>query len=458
MLLTTNLNTFLSERLSINRGVFFALAGKFWGTISGVITLAMVSIYYSSVLQGYYYTFLSLLGIQAFFDLSFSTVLTSFVSHEWSAMHITPDRRVAGDPRSLSRVAHLTRFAVTWYSTLGTIFFIGVGIGGFVFLTKKNDPTISWMGPWTILVLLFAVQLSLTPIQAILEGCNQIARVSFVRLGASVAGSIAFWSALFFKLGLWAACLMYGFSVSMQIFLFAYQYGRFFQSLYKTEHSERISWKKEMLPMQWRLGIAGILNCIATSFITPLMFWYHGAKIAGQMGMGWQIMVAAQAISLTWIYAYTPVFGVLISQKKYDDLDRLFYRVTLISLGVLVFLCVSGWIFIRILLEMQNRFALRCMPPGPLALFLLAAIFMHIPQCQSAYLRAHKREPLVLVNVASSLMMGGLVWWFGRRYGLYGAGYSYLGVIALFIMPAIFSVWLRCRREWHFPQMQEAHL
>jgi O-antigen/teichoic acid export membrane protein len=203
------------------------------------------------------------------------------------------------------------------------------------------------------------------------------------------------------------------------------------------------------LPVQWRLALGGIVNYFATSLFTPVMFWYYGARVAGQMGMGWQVMGAAQTIALTWVQANIPTLGAFVAHKKFHELDRFFFRIVAISYLVLITLCGVGWFLVKAIYMFYPRFSERFMPLAPLAVFLLAALTYHLPQCQAVYLRVHRREPLLGISVISSFLIGVTVWFFGKRFGLMGAGCAYLACVALVIVPSVMFIWGRCRENWH---------
>ena len=97
----------------------------------------------------------------------------------------------------------------------------------------------------------------------------------------------------------------------------------------------------------------------------------------------------------------------------------------------------------------QHPFAQRLLPPLPTGLLLLAAVLLQISQCQSAYLRAHKREPIMVMSAVSSLSMGLLVWGLGWIFGPTGASAAYLATVAILILPWQTAIWRRCRALWH---------
>lgn len=433
----------------MSKAVFYSLLAKLWGVISSPITLVFISFFFTADVQGYYYTFFSLVALQTFLELSFSIVILNFASHEWSLLHMTQTRDIAGDPDSLSRLAHLTKFSIRWYTILASLFFVLVGTGGYWFLQAKHSTTVAWQGPWCALVVLVSLQLCLLPVQSIVDGCNQVARMSMVRMTASVAANLCFWTAILNHCGLWSLCISFAVNLVVQIALIVRYYGVFFRRLLLTPVHATINWSTEVLPVQWRLATGSVVNYFSTSIFIPVMFWYHGPRVAGQMGVGWQIMGAAQTIALTWVQANIPTFGSMIAHKKYDELDHFFKRILFISYVVLIALCAVAWSLVKVTYQFYPHFSERFMPLWPLAIFLMAAIMYHLPQCQAIYLRAHKQEPLLVVSVVANMMIGATAWIFGKNYGMVGAGLAYLICICCINVPVVFWIWIERRREWH---------
>ena len=81
-------------------------------------------------------------------------------------------------------------------------------------------------------------------------------------------------------------------------------------------------------------------------------------------------------------------------------------------------------------------------------LFLIAVTLMQISQSQTAYLRAHKREPIAVTSVTDSLLTGILVWLTGSRFGPIGAVISYIAVMPLVVIWETY-IWLQCPTIWH---------
>ena len=66
-----------------DKAVLFGFSNKFWLFISSAATAPIIIIYFSPTLQGFYYTFIGVLGIQSLFDLGLGQLLQQFISHEW---------------------------------------------------------------------------------------------------------------------------------------------------------------------------------------------------------------------------------------------------------------------------------------------------------------------------------------------------------------------------------------
>lgn len=203
-----------------------------------------------------------------------------------------------------------------------------------------------------------------------------------------------------------------------------------------------------MMPMQWRIAVSWISGYFVFYMFTPVLFQYRGPIVSGQMGMTWSLVNALSLVSSAWIAPRAPYFGILIAQQKYAQLDKLFWRLVIIVTAIASLGASSIWTLIYILYKLQIPFASRFLPPMPTGLFLLATVILVISIPFATYLRAHKKEPLMLLSLISAIFvcMSNLV--FGKYFGATGMASGYLAVNAL-IIPFIFLIWYRCRAQWH---------
>ena len=437
----------LLRLIELDRAVAFALFARAWQALAGPVTLILIARHMTPEMQGYYYTFASVLALQSFVELGFSAVVLSVASHEWANLRIEGGR-IEGSTEARSRLVSLGRLVFKWYAAASALFVLLVGLGGYLFFAQQPNPGVDWQRPWFALVILTALLLWALPFNALLEGCNQVATVNYFRLTQAVATSLALWVALIAGAGLWAAVVAAAISLLRDLYLLFVRYRRFFEPFLRPPEGGRIGWRGEVWPMQWRLAVSGLFGYFAFSLFNPVMFHYHGAVAAGQMGMTLALATALQSVSMAWIQAKVPTFGMLIAKREYASLDAYFYRTSAIALVLICAGAILLWLLVAWLYAIGHEFAARLLPPLPTALFFLAAVLMQLSFSLTAYLRAHKQEPLMPLSIFFGTAVGFLVWGLGSRYGAMGAAVGYLAAVIAAVAWQV-RIWQRCRAEWH---------
>ena len=172
----------------------------------------------------------------------------------------------------------------------------------------------------------------------------------------------------------------------------------------------KLDWHREVWPLQWRIGVQSAVRYFAFYLFTPVMFAFHGAEVAGRMGMTWSILTNIQLAAFAWIRTRAPRYGELIARRDYATLDREFFRglcvslVAMLSALIVLVLTVIGLAHcgIPVLRSLAERF----LEPPALLVFGAGLIPIHIAQCLSVYLRAHKQDPLLGIMVVSNTLIG----------------------------------------------------
>eukprot|EP00913_Durusdinium_trenchii_P023457 g22035.t1 len=436
-------------RLELDRAVLYALLLRGWQLIAGAASAVLIAHFFTADVQGYYYTFSSLMTLQALFELGCAQVVTNVASHEWSKLELDSSGRIVGDPAARSRLVSLGRLLFKLYGAAFALFVVVVGFGGALFLESRPAEGVAWEGPWYALVVVSGLLLWTLPFNALLEGCHQVTTVNRFRLIQAVAANLVVWTSLVLGLNLWVAVAATAARVVCELVLIGVRFRRFFRPFRARADGEQIDWKQELWPLQWRLGLQSAGGFLANSLYVPVLFRYQSKAVAGQMGMTWMMIFTVQAAALSWIQTRIPRFGALIAEKQYAELDRLFRKVTVISVGAVslggVALCGGVWL----LNALQWQLAERILNPLDTAIFMAGFAILQLSHCQAAYIRAHKRDPLLRVNLASYVLIGAGVWYFGAQYGPTGAGLAYLSVIVLVTAPFHTLLWNRCRADWH---------
>ncbi len=94
-------------------------------------------------------------------------------------------------------------------------------------------------------------------------------------------------------------------------------------------------------------------------------------------------------------------------------------------------------------------FALRLLPPVPLALVMIATIINIVVFAEALYLRAHKQEKFLINSIAGAVWMVPISLFLGRYYGAYGIALGYLVTAIVIGMGFGSYTFLKWRRIWH---------
>jgi len=443
---------FLSKILNkfeIDKAVFFGLLTRLWSVVSAPVTILLIVSHFSPELQGYYYTFANLLALQVFMELGLGTVIVQFASHEWAKLSLDKDGYIVGDEVALSRLTSLARLSFRWYGIGSVIASTGLMAGGYFFFAQGESSSVNWMMPWFSLCLLTGVTVFLLPMWSLLEGCNQVNHLYAYRFFQSLWANLFLWIAVFSGAKLWAASAPVAVTLICAIWFLTRKYKNFLRTLIRPFYlNQRIAWRKEILPMQWRLAISWMSGYFVFFLFTPVLFKFHGPVVAGQFGMTWSIISIIGGVAWAWFAPKIPQFGMLISKKDYKKLDTLFWHTTKVSFTAAALMAGAIWFMFYILVVIKHPVAERFLPLLPAGIFLLANVVMFISMPFSAYLRAHKREPIFLVSVISGILIGLSTLFLGKQYSALGMSIGYL-VINLFMIPIIIIIWYRCKNEWH---------
>ncbi|MDA1013292.1 MAG: hypothetical protein O3A00_02440 [Planctomycetota bacterium] len=436
----------LINRIEIDRATFFSLLLRVWQLLAGAVTVYFIAEHFSPELQGFYYTFASLMALQTFFELGLNIVIVNVASHEWAKLSLDESGAIRGDDRARSRLISLGRLIAGWYAIAAMLFAIGVGIGGYVFLAQQAAG-IEWIGPWCAITVLSGGLLWLLPFNALLEGCGQNAIVNRFRLLQAVTASLGVWICISAGLELWAPVAAVAARVMWDVVLVAVRFRRFFRPfLAPTSTTARIEWTREIWPLQWRLAVQGCVGYFSYSLMTPVLFHYHGPAVAGQMGMTWAIVTAIQAAGLAWVQTRVPRFGVLIARRDFAELDRVFRRLTLVSLQILLVVSAGVWLAAVHSKDWFPEIAARFLSPSATAVLLAGVLLYHVPHCMSMYMRAHKRDPMLFTNVLSSMAIGACVFYGGREFAGLGAAIGYAVAVGMVVLPCMVFVWVGFRK------------
>ena len=426
-------------KLNLIKHTTTTLLYRSWLIFAGGISIIGVPFWFTPIEQGYFYTFTSLIAAQVLFELGFGFVITQFTAHEMVGVR-------SGVAHHHSRVAHLLQFTNTWFNYAAFVFIIFVGGIGFWFFNEKAAlPVSDWSIPWAVLVLATGLNLRYSPRLAIVEGSGEVGQVARLRLIQSVVGNLLMWAALTFGAKLWAVPIVpIVASIATLIWLRRHQLILSLQSAIKEGLSSLIDWKKEYLPMQWRIALSWASGYLIFQAITPITFARLGPVEAGQIGLALAIFNGVQTLGMSWMNSRAPEFGELIAQNDRFKLNELFkglFKKSTVIVAIGVGLVILG---ANVLNQLDINIAKRIPTEAVLACFGVATVFNGMIFSMALYMRCHKEEPMLVSSVVGGILIliGVYV---GTAYGLLITAFVYASITTLIGLP---WAWLLFRRYY----------
>jgi O-antigen/teichoic acid export membrane protein len=454
-----NIGRVIVNMFGVNRAVIYGMLTRIWGVIAGPVTMLLIAARFSKEQQGFYYTFSSLLGLQVFFELGLLFVVAQFASHEFVHLKWGESGRIEGESEPYKRFVELLYKTTKWFGVASLLMIVGLVPAGLYFFNQGHGvgvPDFSWRIPWILAVIGTGLNLLITPFFAVIMGSGDVVTVNHREMLGGVVGSLVSWVVMGMHGGLYAVS-----AVSFGTSLIGWSYlirtrpellklaiNGIFHPENLPKSSRGISWWGEIWPMQWRMAISSGAAFFILQLFNPVLFHYHGAAVAGQMGMTLSASNALLGICMTLLLAKSPEFGKFVAVRDWISLDKLFYRV-LMQAGSLA---VAGAVIATcIIWFLQSNFSIgqRFIPASNAALLFASMCVLVVINGFAVYLRAHKQEPLMVATLISSIIQGLVTWFFGMRYGVFGVVVGFFSVMILFILPAVYNVWRRSRKNWH---------
>lgn len=387
---------------TIDRAAFYGVIAKATSGLTWLAVAMAVSLHLSPVMQGYFFTFLSLVTVQMLFDLGLGTAIIQFTAHEWGALANT-DR---GDDKSpaASRLRSILCFSVFWYFTGAVLLLSILTLLGFYYF--RGAPPGVWPGAWTLLCATVSCDFALLAFWNVLEGCNQIQRVYGYRALKAVVLGGSIYLALIGGCGLGSLGIGYLLTLPLSLGMLAGENAKLLAWIYRRPHFPRVDWRNEIMPLQWRLAVSFGSGYFAQWGITPITFKLFGPVAAGQFGMVWSIINAITAAASVLVYVRAPQYGILIAARRFQELDRLALRISVISIGAAALGCTAIAFAIYVLNAMHSSYAARVLPFGLSLVMLAATVLWQVANPLAVYLRSHKREPYLWLSAGFA---GGMV-------------------------------------------------
>lgn len=437
-----------TEKLLIDKAIMYATLTILVGFIIGPISMVLITKHMTKETQGFYYTFGSIMALQYIIELGMGQVIIQFVSHEWGKLSFNNKKEIYGDPVAFNSLLKLGKICIRWYFYASLIIIFLLIPSGYYFFYSAKQHHIDWEYQWILLGIGVSINICLMPFYYLLQGCNQVKEYWFYRFIQQLLYNSTLCIIIIFGAELWTLPIS-----SIIVFIWGLIYllknYRSFVKQIITIKAKNVqsNWKTEIWPIQWKVALSLFSTYFSLQIFVPVLFRYSSAIEAGQMGMTLVLISAMQGIALNWISIRAPNFGLLISKKKFTELNILFKKSLYISILISVVSSVIIYISLLLLSELHFPLVNRILPLDILPIFFIATTVNTVSQALTIYLRAHKKEPMLWVNLLVNLIIFVTSIVIGIKFKAKGIIFCYFIIIVIIQLPLSLIVFYRMRNK-----------
>lgn len=416
--------------------------------LDGIVTVILATTFLSPVLQGYYYTFYSLLMIQSFLEMGFGMVFIQFAVHEWAFLRLTEGGRIEGEQIHKARLADALKLAGKWYVGLAISFWALASFGGIWFLSQRSGGRIAYVSPWLLLVATSGLMIILTGYRNYLEGTNRVKKSYEVLLKATIPSSLAMWISLASGAGLYSPAIA-GFVMASGVFLqSSSDWKTISEILHFSTGEKAIRWATEFWPFQWRIALSWISGFLMYQSFVPISFKLMGPEPAGKIGATMQLFQGANSTSQVWLYASSPKFGMAVARNEFSTARKLISSITVRS--VITASVVGTLAVLLYLIAWQSGVKQAARFAGPLGVgvVMLAALLLQPIAVETYAVRAQKKEPFLVNSLVTALLMGTANYLVAKTGNV-----DELLLSFLIIVPGVSGMWCHLIFRRYFPNL-----
>ena len=382
-------------RQSISKEIKNTLAFRFIYYFIAGLSAPATAIFLNDVERGFYFTFVSIVGVYSILDLGLGQTLLIIFSREQSKL-INSD--------NVRNILYATR---TYYKYLSIIFIIASLIVGNYLFSNYGEVSVNWKGPWILTSFSTGILLLNSAKLVFLEASGKLADVALMRTKQTIFANIFLLILLSLNFSLWAFAI---YQLTLAIFSsyfiyfdkvsFIYRSGRKIVQKPTIKQTYKL-WRKNIFHLQWKISINYICGMIVFQLITPFVFSTLGPAKAGLIGLTLNITNAIIVISNSFISASVPKIGSFIEKGNELAAYKMFLSLTKKSIIFGSFLLgISFVISANFYLKLPNII----LEPS-ISFFIILSAICHILIFNIAtYFRTYKEEPLIPHSILSAFL------------------------------------------------------
>lgn len=394
--------------LEIDKAIILTSSSTIARTLGGFILSILIAVHFTEKEQGVYFTFISITSIQLFFELGLGSIIIQFVAHEMPKCKITSLNIIEGDDDNISRMASLLIFCLRWYLTSSILLAIILIVFGSLYFTNSIDSTINiiWKPQWIGLALVVSTNLFFSFIIPFFQGMGKIEEMAEILLKSQIVSLISVLISINIGLKLEIPAISLLTSLITLIILVGRKgYYSIFKQLIDIPIKQKISYRKEIFPLQAKTSISWASGYLLNYSFTPIIFSTMGAIPAGKFGLTLSVIKAISAFTLSWVNTKIPIWSGLINKKRFDELNSRFRSTIKSSTIVSILITLAFILFISTLERIFPSFTDRFLPLRLIIIWSICIPLTNILDGMATKIRCYKQEPYSLQALALGIII-----------------------------------------------------
>ena len=441
----------LLNYLGIDGAIFYTSLGRILQGLGGIITLILISKFMSKEEQGFYYTFMSVLALQMFFELGLNGILSQFVAHEMAFLKVVDNDHLEGEENNLSRLTSIFHFTIKWYSFFSILLITVLIVVGFFYFHRyaANSYNIHWQMPWLLLSIFTGLNLFLSPIISILYGICKVKDITRFQMLQQLFVMFSVWIALLLEIKLYVLVINVVANILFLIVYFYFHYRKLLKNILLHPITNKIDYWKEIFPYQWKIALSTISNYFVFQCFTPITFAFYGAVVAGQMGMSLMLSNSIYPLVASWCVTKVPLWSSLVARKEFVQLTNSLKMVVKQSIAISLFVISVALTIIYIAYLFKIPIVQRILPVELCAILFLAIPFNLVINVWATYLRCNKKDPFMIQAVMGGIFIFLQAYLSAKYFDLPILIMGYTALIAFINFPIAYAIFKTKKREYY---------
>jgi O-antigen/teichoic acid export membrane protein len=328
MILINRIRKYLSQE----KAILYSTLGTVWRVIFSPVSLILVTYRLTPEMQGFYYLFFSIAGMQQIIEAGFSHTLVQAISHEMGEVKFE-DNKLIGNYENVNRIKETMRMGFSWYIIISIACILVIYPAGVLIMGHEHmDKFELWFGPWTVFIILFAVNILLYPVNFFFEGIQQLDRIYKNRFIIQIVSSICFISFLFLGLKLYSivAFSICSFIINLTTLYFPNR-NQFNEYIFKLPTKAYV---KSIWKWQLKVSIVWSSGYLYWQLPTVIIFSLLGPVLSGQYNMTINIINAITNIGQVFIKTKAAIIGKLRALNLLMEALPIYYKNIKISYAI----------------------------------------------------------------------------------------------------------------------------